>query len=70
MLSTESGELQDAHNAILRAIDSGLGEERHATSIHHTEVLALPEGADTSELIALTKLDAFIEWRAKRREPG
>ena len=63
-------QLDDAHNAILRAIDHGLGEERHAASIQHTEVCALAESADTSKFIPLTELEAFVEWRASKRGAG
>jgi hypothetical protein len=66
----DESQIDDAHNAILRAIDHGLGEERHAACIRHTELLALPEGADTSNFIPLAELEAFVEWRASQRGDG
>lgn len=62
-------ETEDAHNAILRAIDHGLGEEEFAESVQYTEVCPLPAGAEPDEFIPLTQLEAFIRWReSKRRE--
>jgi len=63
----ESRQIDDAHNAVLRAMDHILGEKRFAESVQHTEVQPLPPGADTKDLIPLADLDSFIEWRARRK---
>jgi hypothetical protein len=62
----DASQLDNAHNALLRALDHGLGEERHAESIQFSEVRALGLDADTSAFIPLTDLDRFIEWRSAR----
>ena len=62
----DQGDIVDAHNAVLRAMDSGLGEERLAEAVQGTEVLPLPKGADRGDLIRLTDLDAFVERRARK----
>jgi hypothetical protein len=54
-----------AHNALLRAIDHGLGEREFAEAVAYTEVAALEGAAD--EFISLTDLESFIEWRKKQR---
>lgn len=54
-----------AHNAILRAIDHGLGEREFAESVAYTEVAVLEEAAE--EFIPLTDLESFIQWRKKQR---
>ena len=53
----------DAHNALLRALDHGLGERQFAEAIAHTEVAALTGPAD--EYIPLADLEQFIEWRRR-----
>jgi hypothetical protein len=55
----------DAHNALLRAIDHGLGERKFAEAISHTEVAALEGPAD--EFIPLVDLEKFIEWRQRKQ---
>jgi hypothetical protein len=60
------GDIDKAHNGLLRAIDHGLGERAFAEAVQHTEVAPLEEPADV--YIALTDLESFIEWRRKRRE--
>lgn len=54
-----------AHNALLRAIDHGLGERQFAEAVAYTEVAALEDGAN--EFIPLADLENFIQWRKKRR---
>lgn len=56
---------QNAHDALLRAIDHGLGEREFAEAVAFTEIAALEESAD--EFISLTDLESFIEWRRKQR---
>jgi hypothetical protein len=53
-----------AHDALLRAIDHGLGEREFAEAVGYTEVAALEGSAD--EFISLTDLESFIEWRKKQ----
>jgi len=65
-----ASEIEDAHEALLRAIDQGLGEERHAAEIRYTQVQPLPHDADASSFIPLRDLDAFIEWRTNKRRGG
>jgi hypothetical protein len=60
-------DVEDAHNAILRAMDHGLGEEKLAEAVQYTEVCPLPTGATTSDFIPLVELDNFIEWRERKR---
>lgn len=55
----------NAHDALLRAIDHGLGEREFAEAVAFTEIAALEESAD--EFISLTDLESFIEWRRKQR---
>lgn len=55
---------KDAHDALLRAIDRGLGERRFADSVAHTEIAPMPPSRD--ECIPLIELDAYIDWRASR----
>jgi hypothetical protein len=61
-------EADDAHNAVLRAMDHGLGEERLANSVAHTEVLTLPPETDTGNLIPLVELERFLDWRDSQRK--
>lgn len=55
---------RDAHRALLRAIDRGLGERRFAEAVAHTEVAPMPPSRD--ECIPLIELEAYIDWRAGR----
>jgi len=57
---------EDAHNALLRAIDHGLGERLFAEKVRHTEVAPMP--ADSEEYIPLAKLEDYIAWRDRRRQ--
>ena len=58
---------EDAHNAVLRAMDHGLGEERLADAVRFVEVRPLPADVNPSNLIPLSELDSYIEWRDRRR---
>jgi hypothetical protein len=53
-------DLDDAHNAILRAIDHGLGEESHANAIRYTEIGCLPATASPKTYIPLVELEHYI----------
>ena len=66
----EEKDIDDAHNALLRALDHILGEEKFAESVQYTEVLPLPENAAKEQFISLSELDAFIRWRQGRRQVG
>jgi len=57
-------------NALLRALDHTLGEEKFAESVQYTRVLPLPENAAREQFISLSDLDAFIRWRQGRRQVG
>ena len=59
-------DIDNAHNALLRAIDHGLGERDFAESIQYTEVVALEGPA--SEYIPLGDLDRYIQWHKKQRD--
>lgn len=62
---------EKARNAILRALDQGLGERGFAESVRHTEVRSLPDGASTDDYIPLAKLDHYyIQWRKKKLKKG
>jgi hypothetical protein len=63
----EEKDLDTAHNALLRALDHILGEERFAEEVHYTEVLPLPANAESNQFIALTELDKFIRWRRRKK---
>jgi hypothetical protein len=63
-------EREDAHNAMLRALDHALGEEAFAKSVQHTEVSPLPPNADPDDFIPLEHLDSFIRWRDRRLRGG
>ena len=57
-----------AHNALLRALDHALGEERFALGVQFTEVLPMPENFDPEAHIPLRDLERFMDWRDRRRE--
>jgi hypothetical protein len=65
-LAPESTE--DAHNALLRALDHALGERQFAESVQHTEVHPLPADATGDDYLRLTDLENYIRWRKKKRE--
>jgi hypothetical protein len=56
-------DVDDAHNAVLRMLDHGLGEEGLAETIAGTKLAPLPAEAAREDLIALTDLPAFLDWR-------
>jgi hypothetical protein len=64
----EEKDIDAAHNALLRALDHTLGEEKFAESVQYTEVLPLPENAAREQFIHISDLDAFIRWRQGRRQ--
>jgi len=59
---------EDAHNALLRALDHALGEREFAESVEHTEVLPMPDDASAEDYIPLTDLEDYINWRKKKQE--
>jgi hypothetical protein len=63
----EEKDIDDAHNAILRAMDHGLGEEQLANAVAYTEVRPLPADAAAGDFIPLTELEMFIQWRNSKR---
>ena len=63
-------DVSDAHNAALRAMDSGLGEQGLAEAVRGTKVRPLPQGATSEDFIPLVDLDAFIEWRKRKLTGG
>jgi hypothetical protein len=63
----EGKDVEDAHNAVLRALDHGLGEEKFADKVQFTEVRTLPPDAAATDYIPLRDLEKFIEWRDSRR---
>jgi hypothetical protein len=63
-------DVNDAHNALLRALDHGLGEEAFAEKIQFTEVRLRPADQLAAELIPLTELSAFIKWREGELQRG
>jgi hypothetical protein len=59
-------DIDNAHNALIRAIDHGLGERDFAESIQYTEVIALDGPADG--YIPLDDLDRYIQRHKKQRD--
>ena len=60
-----------AHNALLRALDHTLGEARFAEGVDGgMEVLAMPADFDAAAQIPLRDLEAFMDWRERRRAVG
>ncbi len=57
---------KDAHKAILRAMDHGLGERGFAESITSIVVLTLPDGASKANYIPLAKLPQYIQRRKRQ----
>lgn len=55
----------DAHNAILRAIDHGLGERVFAEAVKYTEIIPLSDNEIMDDLIPLVDLDKYIIWRSR-----
>jgi hypothetical protein len=61
-------DVENAHGAVLRALDDVLGEEKFAHSVQSTEVCPLPAGATRDDHIPIEDLEEFIEWRDRRRK--
>lgn len=59
---------EDAHNALLRALDHALGERQFAESVQHTEAHPLPADAGVNDHLPLTQLEDYIRWRKKKSE--
>ena len=66
----EQADVSAAHNALLRALDHALGEERFALGVRFTEVLPMPENFDPEAHIPLRDLERFMDWKDRRRERG
>lgn len=62
-----SDEVDDAHNALLRALDHALGERTFAEEVAFTEVFPLAENADTSRYLPLSEVIAYADGRKNRR---
>jgi len=62
----EAEDVENAHSAVLRALDHSLGEEYLAQSVQFTELRPLPADAATDDYIPLRDLEKFIEWRKRR----
>jgi hypothetical protein len=62
----EEQDVENAHNAVLRAMDHGLGEERLAEAVEYTELLPLRAG-EATDGFPLLELDSFIRWWENRR---
>jgi hypothetical protein len=59
--------VDDAHNALLRALDHALGERRFAESVQYTEVLPLPDDASPEDYIPLAELENYINRLERER---
>jgi hypothetical protein len=57
-------DVDDAHNALLRVLDHGLGEKRFAEAVQYTEVSPLADAAE--KYIPLTQLERYLDWRDRR----
>jgi hypothetical protein len=66
----EEKDVDAAHNALLRALDHILGEEKFAEVVQYIEVLPLPANEASEQFIALSDLDAFIRWREGKQLVG
>jgi hypothetical protein len=64
----KKSEADKAYNAILRALDHGLGEQKLAEAVRYTEVLPLPHDVVATDFIPLVELENFIRWRDERRK--
>jgi hypothetical protein len=64
----QPADVDAAHNALLRALDHALGEERFALGVQFTEVLPMPANFDPKVHIPLRDLEQFMDWRDRRRE--
>jgi hypothetical protein len=59
---------EDAHNALLRALDHALGEKGFSESVQYTEVVPLPPDASADDYLPLTELENWFNWRKKRQD--
>ena len=59
-------DVHDAYSALMRALESELGEEQLALALQYTEVRPLPPGAQVGRYMPLKQLADFIRWRAQR----
>ena len=59
----------DAHNALLRAIDHGLGERRFAEEVSATWVYPLSELPDDRRPIPLVELESYLDGLASDATP-
>jgi len=55
---------EDAHNALLRALDHGLGERAFAEQIQGTQVAPTPGWLRAAGLIPLTELEGYLRKRS------
>jgi len=60
--------IEDAHNAILRALSHALGEVSFAEDLQYVETLPLPEGNSAEDYIPLNELEKFINWRKNNQQ--
>lgn len=59
----DKNDTRKCHNAILRAIDYGLGERKFAESVLVTQVVQLPEGGNFRKYMPLVDLEEFVKKR-------
>jgi hypothetical protein len=57
---------RDVLSALLRALDSGLGEEQFAERIEHVEVCALPVDSGPDDFTPLLELERFLAWQEEQ----
>jgi hypothetical protein len=57
---------RDVLSALLRALDSGLGEEQFAERIEHVEVRALPDDSGPDDFTPLLDLERFLAWQEEQ----
>jgi hypothetical protein len=58
-----------AQNAVLKILDTAIGERSAALDIQHTEVSELPPDPVASGYIELPELPAYIAWRKRTQSP-
>ena len=63
--SLQPADVDAVHNALLRALDHALGEERFALGVQFTEVLPMPADVDPNVHIPLRDLEQFMDWRER-----
>ena len=61
----QPADVDAVHNALLRALDHALGEERFALGVQFTEVLPMPANFDPNVHIPLRDLEQFMDWRER-----